>query len=82
MFKKKQTNKQNKQTKNMMMAGFDPRDSGLWIPRLNAKLPEPTAVLLIIKICIYIQYGVSDHMTFDLCNPTIPISIKKTLSNA
>ena len=29
------------------------------------------------KICIYIQYGVSDHTTFDLCNPTIPILIKK-----
>ena len=34
------------------------------------------------KICIYIQYGVSDHTTFDLCNPTIPILIKKALSNA
>ena len=34
------------------------------------------------KICIYIQYGISDHTTFDLCNPTIPILIKKTLSNA
>ena len=34
------------------------------------------------KICIYIQYGVSDHTTFDLCNPTIPILIKKTLSDA
>ena len=34
------------------------------------------------KICIYIQYGVSDHTTFDLRNPTIPILIKKTLSNA
>ena len=34
------------------------------------------------KICIYIQYGVSDHTTFDPCNPTIPILIKKTLSNA
>ena len=31
------------------------------------------------KICIYIQYGVSDHTTFDLCNPTIPILIKKNL---
>ena len=34
------------------------------------------------KICIYIQYGISDHTTFDLCNPTIPILIKETLSNA
>ena len=34
------------------------------------------------KICIYIQYGVSDHAIFDLCNPTIPILIKKPLSNA
>ena len=34
------------------------------------------------KICIYIQYGVSDHTTFDLCNPTIPILILKTLPNA
>ena len=31
------------------------------------------------KICIYIQYGVSDHTTFDLCNPTIPILMKKNL---
>ena len=31
------------------------------------------------KICIYIQYGVSDHTTFNLCNPTIPILIKKNL---
>ena len=31
------------------------------------------------KIYIYIQYGVSDHTTFDLCNPTIPILIKKNL---
>ena len=37
---------------------------------------------ILYKICIYIQYGVSDHTTFDLCNPTIPILIKKTLSNA
>ena len=29
------------------------------------------------KICIYIKYGVSDHTTFDLCNPTIPILILK-----
>ena len=34
------------------------------------------------KICIYIQYGVSVHTTFDLCNPIIPILIKKTLTNA
>ena len=34
------------------------------------------------KVCIYIQYGVSDHTTFDLYNPTIPILIKITLSNA
>ena len=34
------------------------------------------------KVCIYIQYGISDHTTFDLCNPTIPILIKITLSNA
>ena len=31
------------------------------------------------KICFYIQYGVSGHTTFDLCNPTIPILIKKNL---
>ena len=34
------------------------------------------------KICIYIQYGVLDYTTFDLCNPAIPIFIKKTFSNA
>ena len=34
------------------------------------------------KICIYIQYGLSDQTTFDLCNPTMPILIEKILLNA
>ena len=43
---------------------------------------ETNFTYIYYKICIYIQYGVSDHTTFDLCNPTVPILIKKTLSNA
>ena len=56
----------------MVAVGFDPRASGLWIPRLTAKLPKLTVSLLVIKY-------VSDHRTFDLCNPTIPILFKKNL---
>ena len=32
-------------------------------------------ILVLYKICIYIQYGVSDHTTLDLCNPAIQILI-------
>ena len=60
------------------------RTRKLWIMKLvpyHCAIPKPTTTLR-YKICIYIQYGVSDHTTFDLCNPAIPIWLKKTLSNA
>ena len=65
----------------MVVSEFEPGIYGLRNSRLTAELskPAPTGSY---KICIYIQYGVSDHTTFDLCNPTIPILIQKTLSNA
>ena len=63
----------------MAMVGFDPGIYGLRNPRLTTELPKLWTNFLRYKICIYIQYGVSDHMTFDLCNPTIPILIKKNL---
>ena len=58
------------------MAGLDLRTCGFWNPRL-----ETEHNVLRYKIYIYIQC-VSDHTTFDLRNPTIPILIKKTLLNA
>ena len=67
----------------MIVAGFDPETYGLQYSRLTAELPKPSTYKHVhYKVCIYIQYGVSDHKTFDLCNPTIPILIKITLSNA
>ena len=67
----------------MVVSGFEPGIYGFRNSRLTAELPKP-ATTVRYKICIYIQYGVyvSDHTTFDLCNPTIPILIQKTLSNA
>ena len=58
----------------MVVAGYEPGIYGLRLARLTTELPKPTTILR-FKICIYIQYGVSDHTTFDLCNPTIPILI-------
>ena len=66
----------------MVVAGLEPRNYGLRTSRLTTELPKPASPTQNYKICIYIQYGVSDHTTFDLCNPTIPILIKKTLSDA
>ena len=72
--KKKERKKERKKKKKHLMvvvaAGFEPGIYGLRNSRLTTELPKPT-----YKICIYIQYGVSDHTTFDLCNPTIPILI-------
>ena len=56
----------------MVVEGFEPGIHGLQNSRLTIELPKSTTTKY-YKICIYIQYGVSDHTTFDLCNPTIPI---------
>ena len=79
--RKKQTNKQTKKIL-MVVAGFDP--GYLWITKLAPYHwgTETNYIHSRYKIFIYIQYGVSDHTTFEMCNPTIPILIKKTLSNA
>ena len=60
-----------------MVAGFEPEK--LWIKKLAPYhwATETNYNHNCYKICIYIQYGVSAHTTFDLCNPTIPILIKK-----
>ena len=65
----------------MVVAGFESGIYGLRNSPLTTELPKPTSPICVTKY-IYIQYGVSDHTTFNLCNPTIPILIKKTLSNA
>ena len=54
------------------------RTRNLWItkPALYHLATETNYNRIRYKICIY---GVSDHTTFDLCNPTIPILIKKNL---
>ena len=76
--------KKKKEKKKLLVvvAGFDPGTFWLRNSRLTTELPKLTTNHSRYKICIYIQYGVSDQTTFDLCNPTIPILIKKTLSNA
>ena len=61
----------------MVVAGFGPGIYELRNSRLTTELTETNFTYVYYKICIYIQYGVSDHTTFDLCNPTIPILIKK-----
>ena len=63
------------------MAGFEPGNYGLQNTRLYRWATGTKYYHNRYKICIYIQYGVSDHTTFDLCNPTIPILIKKNLIN-
>ena len=57
------------------------RTRNLWITKLAPYhwATETNFSYEYYKICIYNQYGVSDHTTFDLCNPTIPILIKKNL---
>ena len=54
----------------MVVAWLEPGIYELRNSRLTTELPNFNYVYH--KICIYIQYGVSDHTTFDLCNPTIP----------
>ena len=73
-----------KKEKKTFNGGGRIRTRNLWITKLAPYhcATETNLNLMRYKICIYIQYGVSDHTTFDLCNPTIPILIKKTLSNA
>ena len=56
----------------VVVAGFEPGIYGLRNSRLTTELPKPT-----YKMCIYIQYGVLDHTTFNLCNPTINFDLKK-----
>ena len=79
--RKKKEKKKKKETSN---GGGRIRTRKLWITKLPPYhwATETKYSNLRYKICIYIQYGVSDNTTFDLCNPTIPILIKKTLSNA
>ena len=62
----------------MVVAGFEPGIYEYRSSRLTAELPKPTATVR-YKICIYIQYGVSDHTTFDLCNPTISKNLTKCI---
>ena len=79
--KKKKEEEKKKKTSN---GGSRIRSRNLWITKLAPSLwaTETNYNDIRYKVCIYIQYGVSDHTTFDLCNPTIPILIKITLSNA
>ena len=58
----------------MVVIGFEP---GIYAPYHWAT--ETNFTYVCYKICIYIQYGISDHTTFNLCNPTIPILILKNL---
>ena len=81
MKKKKERKKEKKKKLLMVVAGFEPGIYGLRNSRLTTELPKPISPKYVTKY-IYVQYGVSDHTTFDLCNPTIPILIKKTLSNS
>ena len=75
IWKRKKKKKKKKKKLLMVVAGFEPGIYGLRNSRLTTELPKPTSTTYTYKICIYIQYGVSDHTTFDLCNPTIPILI-------
>ena len=75
---KRKKKEKKKETSN---GGDRIRTRNLWITKLAPYYwaTETTSTYVYYKICIYIQYGVSDHTTFDLCNPTIPILIKKNL---
>ena len=63
----------------MVVAGFELGIYGLRNSRLIPLSYRNQLHLCMLQKCICIQYGVSDHTTFDLCNPTIPILIKKNL---
>ena len=71
--------KEKEKKKEIFNGGGRIRSRGLWITNLAPYhwATETTYNHIRYKICIYIQYGVSDHTTFDLCNPTISILIKK-----
>ena len=77
----KRKKKEKKKTSN---GGGRIRSRNLWITKLAPYhwATETNYNHVRYKVCIYIQYGISDHTTFDLCNPTIPNLIKITLSNA
>ena len=61
----------------MVVAGFEPGYYGFRNLHLTTELPKPTTTIYVTKYVFIIRYGISDHTTFDLCNPTIPILIKK-----
>ena len=75
--KKKERTKKKKKKKETSNGGGRIRTRNLWITSLAPYhwATETNFTYVQYKICIYIQYGISDHTTFDLCNPTIPILI-------
>ena len=81
---KKKKERKTKKKKETFNGGGRIRTRNLWITTLAPYhwATETNFNYVCYKICIYIYYGVSDHTTYDLCNPKIPILIKKTLSNA
>ena len=78
IWKRKKKERKKKET---FIGGGRIRTRKLWITTLAPYhwATETSYNLVRYKICIYIQYGISDHTTFDLCNPTIPILIFKNL---
>ena len=66
----------------MVVAGLESGNYGLWISRLTTELPELTTTSFGYKICIYIQYGVSDIRPSTCAIPQFQFWLKKTLSNA
>ena len=74
----KRKKKKKKKTSN---DGGRIRSRNLWITKLAPYHWATETNFNHVFYKIFIN-GVSDHTTFDLYNPTIPILIKKTLSNA
>ena len=68
----KKKKKKKKETSN---GGGRIRSRNFWITKLATYHWATETNHQRYKICIYIQYGVSDHTTFDLCNPTNPTLI-------
>ena len=62
----------------MVVAGLEPGNYGLQHSRLTTELPKPTTTALVKNMYLYSIWPLG-HTTFDLCNPTIPILIKKNL---
>ena len=58
--KKKKERKKKKKKRLMMVTGLEPGINGLRNSHLTTELPKPTTLYIRYKICIYIQYGVSD----------------------